>query len=66
MATGYAVPVELEDLARTFHERQLDEPSERWFGLIHEDAEMTLVVNGFQLCAVATRSSIRSKTPASA
>jgi hypothetical protein len=48
VATGYAVPVELEELARTFHERQLDEPSERWFGLIHEDAEMTLVVNGFQ------------------
>jgi hypothetical protein len=48
VAIGHAVPVELEELARTFHERQLDEPLERLAQLIHEDAEMALVVNEFR------------------
>jgi hypothetical protein len=41
----------LESIARRFHERQLEEPLERVVRLIHEDAEMTLVVNDFRpLC----------------
>jgi hypothetical protein len=48
VAIDFAVPVELEELARTFHERQLDEPLERLAELIHEDAEMALVVNEFR------------------
>jgi hypothetical protein len=38
----------LEAIARRFHERQLEEPPERLAKLIHEDAEMMLVVNDFR------------------
>jgi hypothetical protein len=38
----------LESIARRFHERQLEEPLERTALLIHEDAEMALVINDFQ------------------
>jgi hypothetical protein len=38
----------LEEIARRFHERQLEEPPERLAKLIHEDAEMALVVNDFR------------------
>ena len=40
-----------ERLARRFHERQLEDALEQIGLLIHEDAEMTLVVNGLKpLC----------------
>ena len=48
MAIEYAVPLELENIARRFHERQLEEPLDRLAELIHEDAEMTLVINEFR------------------
>ncbi|MGE5272212.1 MAG: hypothetical protein ACM3QU_00340 [Verrucomicrobiota bacterium] len=38
----------LEAIARRFHERQLEEPPERVAKLIHEDAEMALVINDFR------------------
>jgi hypothetical protein len=38
----------LEPIARRFHERQLEEPLERMAQLIHEDAEMALVINDFR------------------
>lgn len=38
----------LEAIARSFHERQLEEPPARLAELIHAEAEMTLVVNDFR------------------
>ena len=48
MATEVAVAVELEQVARRFHERQFEEPLDRLAKLIHEDAEMSLVINDFR------------------
>jgi hypothetical protein len=48
VATEHAVQTDLEKRARRFHERQFEEPLDRFRALIHEDAEMTLVINNFQ------------------